>query len=1332
MRRIACVFVVSLFAVVPAAVSQNQTAEEVFPKSGGASRMSSAQAFGAYGKLPLSFEANKGQSPSEAKFLARGLGYELFLTQKGAVLALLRPRQDGTEKQTPSGSNLIPPEAKDLLQLTQAHPGMPASIVSMEVIGANPESKIVGADELAGMSNYFVGNDPKKWRTNVPTFAKVKYQGIYPGVDLVYYGNQGRLECDFVVAPGADPQKIRLAATGAAADPVNDKGTHFLSIDTNGDLVVTIGPSEVRYQKPVVYQQTKRASSDSDRQESRQFVEARYVLKASNEVGFELGSYDPTQSLIIDPVLVYSTFLTGNYFDEANAIAVDSSGSGYVTGFTFSSVPTFPVTPGAYQTKCGTDAVCNYNLPNGGTTNTDAFVTKFTADGSGLVYSTYLGGSYDESGQAIAVDSSGSVYVTGYTRSFDFPTTTGAFQTTCAPYVVVSGTSCTVIPGSGCAGAPNAGRFAPINVVNVFVTKLNATGSGLVYSTFLGGWGNSDATGIALNAAGEVYIAGSTDAQQAQGFTDSGGCPAGYQTAHPTTTSGFFHAPLLADTPSGMGWPSRPGVNGFFSKLSADGSTLRYSTYLGSPCTLKGTTTTCMEPFVGQVANAVAVDASGAAYVTGSTNSPTFSVTSGAFQTVLNQGGGLPGGACGGGNCRDAFVAKFDPSLSGAASLVYSTFLGGSGADTGLAVAVDSANNAYVTGLAGFSAAASPDFPVNPGAFQSTCPAPCSGFDKIFVTKLNPTASALVYSSYLGGSSSDDTSTNSIALDSAGRAYITGSTNSTNFPNKNPVQSPPPPGATNAFVSVFKPDGSDLDFSTFLGGSALTFGQGIALDPSDNMYVTGYTLDQNFPTTTGAFQTTCAHCGLSGTNRAGFVTKISAVSATVTTATIMLSNLSDTYDGTPKAATATTNPPGLTGVSITYTGTGSTVYAVSTTPPTNAGTYSVDASLNNPNYQASDALGTLVISPVSASVTPNAASKIYGSADPAFTGTLSGFLPTDGVTATYSRTAGETVGSYAISASLTPAGVLSNYTVTYNTAALTITKAALTVTANNATRPFGAANPAFTGTIAGIRNGDNITATYSTPATPASPVGAYPIMPALVDPTNKLGNYTVASTNGTLTVTQASTTAALSTSPNPSTFGQSVTLTTIVSPVAPGAGTPTGIVTFRDGAATLGTAALNSTDTATLTTSSLAAGTHSLTASYGGDANFIASASSAVSEQVGCGLSIAVSPSTVARGGRITATGTLRSCATMTQTVVIKFTLTGPLAPNSCSATNSDMFTTPPFALAPNTLRTLSFSLQVPRGICIGTYSIVATTLVRTNGTLVPVSTSTASLTVAQ
>jgi len=363
-------------------------------------------------------------------------------------------------------------------------------------------------------------------------------------------------------------------------------------------------------------------------------------------------------------------------------------------------------------------------------------------------------------------------------------------------------------------------------------------------------------------------------------------------------------------------------------------------------------------------------------------------------------------------------------------------------------------------------------------------------------------------------------------------------------------------------------------------------------------------------------------------------------------------------------------------------------------------------------------------------IAANSATRRYGQANPTFGVSYNGFVNGDGPSSlsgtllcSSPATPASPVGTYPIACS----GLTSSkYTIMYAPGVLTTTPAPLTVTAANQQRVYGATNPALTGTIAGIQNGDNITATYTTTATPASAVGVYAIVPVLADPGAKLGNYGVTLINGALTVIPASTTTGLSVVPNPSTFGQSVTLTATVTPVAPGAGTPTGTVTFRDGSVTLATRALGSADTATFTTASLAAGNHSLTASYGGDPSFIASASSTISDQVLCGVLISLSPSSVPVGGSTTVTGKVISCSTTTETVTIKFTSSGPSQPNSCRSTKSEVFTTPPFPLAPNTSQTISFPFKVPNSVCPGAYSITSETLV--NG--VAVDSSTASLTI--
>lgn len=370
-----------------------------------------------YGKLPLSFEANRGQTARQVKFLARGPGYTLFLTGDAAVLSL--------------------------------HGQKANAVLRMKLQGANARASVTGADALPGKSNYFMGSDPNQWRTNVPTYGAVKYAGVYPGIDLVYHGNQRLLEYDFLVAPGADPRAIGIRFQGARK----------LTVNREGALVIGLGGSEVIEHAPVVYQEIGG---------QRQTVAGRYVLRGRGRVGFSVAEYDRSQPLVVDPTLAYSTYLGAN--DVGNAITVDASGNAYVTGLTNSS---FPTTAGAFQTTFGGGDSCGIY---------DVFVTKLNAAGSALVYSTYVGGTGCDVGNGIAIDASGNAYVTGNTTSANFPTTPGAYQTTYG-----------------------GGNWA--SNYNLFVTKLNAAGSALVYSTYLGG-GAGGRTGIAVDTSGSAYITG--------------------------------------------------------------------------------------------------------------------------------------------------------------------------------------------------------------------------------------------------------------------------------------------------------------------------------------------------------------------------------------------------------------------------------------------------------------------------------------------------------------------------------------------------------------------------------------------------------------------------------------------------------------------------------------------------------------------------------------------------------------------------------------------------------------------------------------------------------
>ncbi len=699
------------------------------------------QVLTSYGNLPLSFEVNQGQTDSEVKFLSRGSGYTLFLTSTEAVLVLdklavttgkHRMASVRTSAEHENTSSTVP------------------TVLRMKLLGANPAG-LAGQEQLLGKSNYFIGNDPLKWRTNVPHYARVRYKEVYPGIDLVYYGNQRQLEYDFVIASGADPQIIRLGFDGA----------YQLEIDEQGDLILHTPGGQIRLCRPHIYQESNG---------SRECIAGRYVIINKRQVGFEVAAYDPSKPLIIDPVLSYSTYLGGNDWDYGHGIAVDAEGNAYVTGNTDSH--NFPTVNPFQSAPVGVGAV---------------FVTKLNPAGSALIYSTYLGGSdaqYCYGG--IAVDTSGNACVTGYTDSYDFPTV-------------------------------NPFQSAYDGRCDAFVAKLNPTGSALIYSTYLGGSDIEWAWGIAVDISGNAYVTGWTRSSD-------------FPTVNP-----------FQSVSGGMD-------DVFITKFNSAGSVL-YSTYLGG--------------FNNDKGYGIATDTAGNAYVTGITGSqPIPGCSDIAFPTInplpLEAGGGCPG-------MPDAFITKLNASGN---ALIYSTFLGGCQREDGYGIAVDTSGNAYVVGTTN-----SDDFPiVDP--FQPNL----SGSYDAFVAKLNPAGSALIYSTYLGGS--DYEVGFDIAVDAVGNAYVTGVTNSDNFPTANAIlhaspgpYGPFPPGyggCRDAFVTKFNAACCTVNYSTYFGGSDEDLGNGIAVDIAGNAYVTGFTISTDFPTTAGAFQTTYG-----GSWNDAFVTKIS-------------------------------------------------------------------------------------------------------------------------------------------------------------------------------------------------------------------------------------------------------------------------------------------------------------------------------------------------------------------------------------------------------------------------------------------------------------------------
>ncbi|MBZ5561592.1 MAG: SBBP repeat-containing protein [Acidobacteriia bacterium] len=738
-----------------------------------------------YTGLPLSFERNQGQTDQRVKFLSRGRGYTLFLTSDEAVLAL---RSQESEVRSQKSANRQSAGVSDPLQRATDNRPRTTDTLRMKLVAANQAAQVTALDELPGKSNYFLGNDPKQWRTDVPSYARVRYEGIYPGIDLIYYGNQRQLEYDFVVNPGADPRAIALELETGNSKLENRNSK--IAIDRNGDLVIATVSGQVRFHKPLVYQSESlfvsqhstikrngpagttdngpRTTDELNRQSTignRQLLDGHYVLTADNQIRFEIPSYDKSRPLVIDPVLSYSTYLGGTGGDVGYGIAVDSSGDAYIAGITTST--NFPTLNG-------------YQGSNGG--SSDAFVTKLNADGTALVYSTYLGGSGADSAAAIAVDASGDAFITGSTSSSNFPT----FSSSTTPFQAVYGGN-----------------------TDAFVTELHGDGNTLVYSSYLGGSGLDSGQGIAVDTTGNAYVTGSTQSID-------------FPTVSPMQTTNAGSSDV------------------FVAKVNFGGTALVYSTYLGGS-----------QADVGQ---AIKVDSSGNAFLTGYT----FSLDFPTLNPLQGTNAGPP----------DAFVAELNAAGS---ALTFSTFQGGTGDDRGFGIALDS-TGIYITG-----SSSSTDFPTTSNTLQIAN----HGQSDAFVTKYNPAGSAFLYSTLLGGSGLDQG--NGIAVDSSGDAYIMGTTRSGDFPTANPVQgvlgltgggSCASGVCADAFISELSPTGSGLLFSTYLGGSRDDFGQGIALASGGDALVTGSTSSTNFPATAPTYQGT-----LNGIAGNAFVAEISPASA---------------------------------------------------------------------------------------------------------------------------------------------------------------------------------------------------------------------------------------------------------------------------------------------------------------------------------------------------------------------------------------------------------------------------------------------------------------------
>jgi uncharacterized repeat protein (TIGR01451 family) len=941
-RALAAIFVLVLAGSVLVGSGSRRYAQKAsapvpaspIPTSPGSFPHSKPDARALLGQLPLIFEPNQGQVDPQVKFLARGAGYSLFLDATGATLAMQ------TKSSTPTGQS--------------------EQFVRMKLVGANPGAVTGGSGPLPGKSNYLIGNDPHQWHKDIPQFAGVHYKNVYPGIDLVFYGNQGHLEYDFQVAPGADPSRAELQFDGEAKLELKD-----------GDLMLTGRKSAgkddteggaVRLQAPHVYQRDGNG---------HQSVDGRFVLRASNRVGFEIGSYDRTRELIIDPVLDFSTYFGGSGTETSPSVAVDGAGNIYLMGSTTSPQNSFT----AFKTV-QTSIPSTLQITTTGPSH--IFIAKINPlQPPSVIYQTFLGGNGTDTSVGVGVDNGGNAYLVGNTTSTNFPTSPSnvlGYQTV----PEAKGTQCTSIA-----------------CTSVFVSVLNALGSGLNYSSYLSGNGNDQASGMTVDLNQDVFVTGTTTSNNT----------AGNNSAFPATLLPIPYQALPAPGSS---------IQFFVTKISTtipNVGGVAYSTYFGG-----GTP-------VGAVATGggIAVDATGNIYFSGTTNfynsgagqygdsgqSADFPILN-AYQpcldtpppTILNNPN--PCTAPTAPYPTDAFIAKLNPNAAqtGGAQLLFSTYLGGTGTDSGTGIAIDSgAANIYLTGSTNSS-----DFvmPTGSAAFQAcldtppvtppivTCPVIASPapFDAYVARISNPALStsgtpndvALTYFSYLGGSGNDSGAAIAV-LDSSSSTLddivVTGATSSTNFPVTTGAIQSVLEGKQNAFFAHIDTEtvtgqigvGS---YSTYFGGNGSDSGTSIAVDTNLNTYFAGDTTSTNLQTD-NPLQST-----LSGSSDA-FVVKLGTATA-----------LSLTCVAPCVAPTGTVSAGNQVTITFTITNEGpdpATGISVSGTVPTGvtfdsatAGSGSCSAPANNTVICQIPTLQAGSTSPVSFVVTPTTAGSFEASA----------------------------------------------------------------------------------------------------------------------------------------------------------------------------------------------------------------------------------------------------------------------------------------------------------------------------------------------------------------
>ncbi|MCP4631853.1 MAG: T9SS type A sorting domain-containing protein [candidate division Zixibacteria bacterium] len=679
--------------------------------------------------MPMVFTENQGQWGDKTLFKAEARGVTFYFCKDEVAYLFMRNTDvliEGGMAQLECG------EGGGLshdFQNEQSRYKKEAILIHAKFIGANPNPQIIAEDKLSHNFNYFYGSDPAKWCTNVPNYSSIVYKDIWQGIDLRYQGNDRRMKYDFIVNPGADISQIRVRYEGAEG----------LSVAPNGDLQTQTKFGPVSENIPLVYQE-----SDGDKFE----LTGRYVLKENNEFGFEVEEYNRSQTLVIDPELLYSTYLGGNSQDNGSGITVDASGNAYVIGSTYST--DFPIA-NPYDSSF-----------NGG--YYDVFVTKFSQTGDSLIYSTFIGGSTNDAGIGIFVDNLGNAYITGSTGSSNFPMVNAydssynggdydGYVLKLSPdgdsliYSTYLGGSFLdegvdiVIDGSGNAyvnGWTTSPNFPTFNAYDnsrggeydVFVSKISPTGDSLIFSTYFGGNQYEGAGDIAMDGSENFYLTGTT-----------------FSSDFPTVEA--FDSTLAGENDI------------FVSKFTSEGDSLIYSTYLGGNNTEYGL--------------GIAVNDSGNAYLTGWTNSSDFP-TFNAYDSSYNEG-------------SDAFVTKFSTTGD---SLIYSTYFGGNEEESGRDIGINELGNIYIAGRT-----ESTNLPlVDP--YDDVLGGDWDGY----VSKFSSDGNTLIYSTYFGGNNNEEVW--GIAVDGSGNAYVTGYTRSTDYPTVNPYDDTLDDW-NDAFVSKFGP-----------------------------------------------------------------------------------------------------------------------------------------------------------------------------------------------------------------------------------------------------------------------------------------------------------------------------------------------------------------------------------------------------------------------------------------------------------------------------------------------------------------------------------------------